>query len=1012
MTLRSTIGGFAAACAALALVLTSAAPAEAQFGTRFGKNKVRYKDFDWTIYHSPHFDVYFYEEEAHLLQKVVSFAESAYDQLSQELDFKIEDPIPLIFYQTHSDFEQNNIILNFIPEGLGAFATPVRNRMVLPVDLTDPELMALILHELTHVFQYEMIFGGNLGKGVAARPPLWFMEGMASYFARDEGAREKMFLRDAVVNDLLPSVQDNVGGFFAYRYGNAVFEFIEERWGKESVRDFIIETRNTLGGRVGRAVQRTFAMTPEDFDAEFRRWLRRRYLRELVETGEPGDFGRPYRAEPGGRRSRGTETSPVASPSGDLVAAFTNQEGQVDVVLFDNNSRTLLKNLTKGFGSDFQYLVAQEQTLGRKMGRDLAFSPDGNLLAFFARKEGGRHLVLMNVLSGRVERVISPENVEQQLAPAFSPDGRKVAFAAHRGGNFDIFEIDLDTGATTQITDDEIFDGAPTYSPDGESMVITSVVGGYAKLFQIRRDGTGERFPLRTSELSKSNETDPVFSPDGKTLYFTSDGTGANNIFSLDLESGKVQQHTNAVTGCFQPAVLPSPTGEERLVYTAFWKGNFDIFQTDLDDPITEPIVITEEQIAGVESEPVADVARFEPAIEVSVDDANMERYGGFNFFIDDVGGAAGVSDDQTFIAVAQITFSDFLGDRRIFASFQSIESFQNFDVVYVDLTRRLRWQGHLYDNRDFFLVRDPSTGFFDRGRQAISITGASASLVYPLNVSQRIEAGLSYNLRELDFVSQIGVPLENLSDQDLLNIVEEFNLVLPPGTEIEDLRDLFRAAFGDIVPITVIEPRDDDYPEVRAAFVGDSATFAPFGAVTGRRYNLGASWAPDTEESGTLTSAVYMDFRQYVPLTKRTNLAIRAWGTARDGNFATPVYFGGLDTVRGFPFRSLVGDRGFYTNFELRFPLVDLLATPIFAFQGIRGVVFLDVAGAWFNDFQSFRFWDETGDGLGDAVSSYGYGVSARLLGLEFNWDFAKRWDFDRTLSGLETSFWIGSRF
>ena len=77
------------------------------------------------------------QEEADLLQKVVSYAESAYDQLSQEFNYQIEEPTPLIFYETHSDFEQNNIILNFIPEGIGAFASPVRNRMVLPVDLPD-----------------------------------------------------------------------------------------------------------------------------------------------------------------------------------------------------------------------------------------------------------------------------------------------------------------------------------------------------------------------------------------------------------------------------------------------------------------------------------------------------------------------------------------------------------------------------------------------------------------------------------------------------------------------------------------------------------------------------------------------------------------------------------------------------------------------------------------------------------------------------------------------------------
>ena len=57
--------------AAVILVgVIAATPAEAQY---FGKNKIRYDDFEWEIYHSTHFDVYFYKEELVLLEKVVVF---------------------------------------------------------------------------------------------------------------------------------------------------------------------------------------------------------------------------------------------------------------------------------------------------------------------------------------------------------------------------------------------------------------------------------------------------------------------------------------------------------------------------------------------------------------------------------------------------------------------------------------------------------------------------------------------------------------------------------------------------------------------------------------------------------------------------------------------------------------------------------------------------------------------------------------------------------------------------
>jgi len=991
-----------AAIAALLIVFAGSVPADAQ---GFGKNKIQYRDFEWKIYHSPHFDVYYYESERHLLQKVVSFAESAYDQLSREFNFRIQEATPLIFYENHSAFEQNNIILNFIPEGIGAFASPVRNRMVMPVDLPDPELMQLMLHELTHIFEYHILFQGSVGKGVASSPPLWFMEGLASYMAKDESARDKMYLRDAVVNDLIPPVTQasNLGGFFAYRFGYAVFEFIEERWGKDGLNDFIIETRNTLGARIGRAVERTFQMSPEDFDGEFRRWLRRQYLPELAATGEPADFGRRFRVRDA---PNSQQTSPIASPSGDLLASFSTQSGDVDIVLFDAKNREFLRNLTKGYNNDFQYLVAQELTLGRKMGRDLAFSPNGNAVAFFARRGRGRVLVILNVLKGRIDKVIEME-IEQQIAPAWNPDGESIAFAGHQGGRFDIFSVDIGSETVTQITDDEVFDGAPAYSPDGRSMVFTSVVGGKGHLFRIDLDKPDLREQLTFGE---SEDTDPVFSPDGKKVYFTSDRTGTNNIYSLELATKVLWQHTNSVTGCFMPTVLTSDEGQERLVYTAFWKGRFQLYLLETEDPITEAIEIADAELLDEEPRFSDELPRFEPAIEVAVDDSDTEKYGGKKFFLENASGGIGVSDDQTFIAQSVISFSDYLGDRRILASFQSIESFSNFDIIYANLANRLQWQVHVFDDRDFFTTRDQRTGFRERANSAFSQTGAIASLIYPINIGHRVEIGGGYIFRELDFFSFTNVPIQDLTNDQFRDLFPE---VFPPGISDTEIQALLPLVFPTgIAPIPLISPREDDYPIVQASLIGDTTIFAPWGGIKGRRWRLGASYAPDTSESGTLTSSLNLDFRQYIPVSRRSNLAIRAVGVVSDGNFPNPFYFGGLDTVRGFDFRSIVGDRGFYTNFEYRFPLIDNVSTPFIRIEGIRGVVFLDVGGAWFDEFQDFDLWDSENDRLQDGVSSYGWGITARIFGFDANFDFAKRWDFDTSAEGFESSFWIGRRF
>jgi len=214
-----------------------------------------------------------------------------------------------------------------------------------------------------------------------------------------------------------------------------------------------------------------------------------------------------------------------------------------------------------------------------------------------------------------------------------------------------------------------------------------------------------------------------------------------------------------------------------------------------------------------------------------------------------------------------------------------------------------------------------------------------------------------------------------------------------------------------------VVGPRKDDYPQISGDIVGDTSVWRPWGPVNGRRYRFWGTYAPDLDDTGdsnALTSGIGMDFRQYVMFTQRINLAFRLWGTDNQGNAPTPVYIGGMDTIRGYDFRTIVGSRAFYTNIEIRFPLIDYLAIPFMQFSNIRGNIFVDVGGAYYPDFnEDWQCYDSDASALNDCVGSYGWGISLRLFGLEVNWDFARRWNFSETLSdGFETSFWIGPRF
>jgi hypothetical protein len=959
---------------ALTLLLCAAAPA----GAQFGKNKIAYDKFDWKIYRSTHFTIYFYETERIALTKVTSYAESAYDEISRALNFQIPKPINLIYYATHSDFEQTNTILNFIPEGIGAFALPSRNRMVLPIDLPDEKLQQLIAHELTHVFQFEILFGGNYIRATTTNAPQWFTEGMASYFGNDEDNKDRMVLRDAVLADQVPEIAAvGVGGFFAYRFGHAVFDFIEAEWGKDSVRDFVFEFRNQIGGNVEKVIRRAFNLSAEDFDVKFRRYLRQKYLKILTEKGEPIDFGERFKLE----EEPSAELSPRAYPSGDFIAAISTLKDDADVVVLSTRERKLYRNLTKGYTTRYEYIASQWLTTAPLGGVDVAVSPDGNSVAVFARRERGRELLLLNALDGGIRERVEMPDLDQQLNPAFSPDGNTVVFRALKGGRADIWAYSLTSRNVMNLTDDEAFDFAPTYSLDGKWIYYSSVRGTKAKIFRFDPAAPGSRQQITYGEW---NDEDAALTPDGKRLFFTSDRDGGiYNIYSINLETGETNLHTNVVAGAFTPTVFIGRDNTEKLVFAAYYKRRFTLYIADSKKAVRRlPELAPAVSPAGPESE-----APFQPAIEVSIDPEKVKPRASHKLQLEDAQVVAGVNTDQTFVSSTVLIFGDNLGDRRLIAQFQSLSSFTNFNFIYFNLRRRLQTGFALFDDRTFFLSFDQSRGVIERGRRVYRQTGGLLLASYPLSRYYRIDGELGFISRKFDFPFVI------------------------------------RNADGS--QGFLVAAREDNYPTAGVSLVSDTVLYRAWGPLSGRRFSISYSYAPDfkaeddpnttrIENSNTLSSDVSVDLRHYFKITGRSLIAVRLFGAHSTGNFPNVYYFGGLDTLRGLDFREQIGNTVGYANLEYRFPLIDILAFPIGAFRDIRGQVFVDVGGAALKD-QTFQFADEDEEGkwrLKDGRASYGFGFQISLLGLQLHWDFAKLWDFRQTLSGLKTSFYIGAQF
>ena len=970
----------------LAAALLLLLPAEAR---AFGKNKVVYQDFKWRIYTAPHFDVYYYPEEEAMLEQVVSFAESQYTRLSQILDHEIKFRINLIVYRTHSEFEQTNISLGFIPQYVAAFSEPLADRMVIPLDLPPDELYNLFGHELVHVFQFSMLYQESVSRAFRSNAPGWVMEGMASYLAQDESSLDQMIIRDAVIYGLIPPIHRvQVTTFLTYRFGHAAFAFIEEKYGQEGLRTFIAEFRKSLlTNNIEKPIQDAFGIDGDEFDRQFKKYLQKKYLPFLLEKKEPEDYGREI-ARKNPKDAEVVNFSPALSPSGDLLAVLTTRWGDLDAAILSARDGKVWRPLTKGFTNKYESLV-----YGAFQGKkDLTWSPDGLEVAFFARRENERVLLIHSAVDGDLKARISMPGIDDEISPSWSPDKDIIAFEGVKDGVTDIFTYHLKTKEIRNLTQDTFFDSNPAWSQDGKQVLYNRRIGPATKIFMVDAGDPTRKVQLTFGE---SEDLMPTFSRDGKTVYYTSDVDGGiYNLHGLSLETGDITRLTSLAGGAFTPVELPDEGGKSSLAFSAYTEGRLRIYRMQPGEP--EGVKRAAEQ-----SQEPADLQPFEPPLRLTLDEGAKKPYDKIHFHLENAPSVlVGVADDGTLLGNATFLLSDLLGDQRMFFDLQTVSTYSNFYFQYLNLKRRLNYGAFFRDYRDYYVTLDASGSL--NTRQSTSVTGAGFNISYPFNRWYRIGASTGYFKRSIDR------PYATLT-----------------GTEFASL--------------------DENFPYIGWTLNGDTTRFKQFGPYHGQRFQIGQQWAPTLNVSGDtelFTTGPFLnstlDYRLYRRATARSLFALRLSSYISQGDGYSVYSVGGLNYLRGYDFRELYGSRVAFLNMEFRFPLVDALVFPIGILRDLRGFFFMDVGTAWFSggDFahpvlgfeltgsnngvldpnsvvidsatggfirRKYDFWDSENDELGDGRGSYGFGFNVFLGPFQLTWSFARQ--LDNTVEVCETA-------
>jgi Tol biopolymer transport system component len=235
-------------------------------------------------------------------------------------------------------------------------------------------------------------------------------------------------------------------------------------------------------------------------------------------------------------RSRARDMSPSWSADGTKLAFRTNRDGN-DQVYVMNADGSAQRNLTRTTSTDYSP----------------AWAPDGKAIAF-ASNRGGDSRTLDDIWLVDADGS-NPRRLELRVGideyPVWSPDGNTIAFACtndvilpQRVGDFEICLMNADGSDVRRVTDAPGLSIAWSWSPDGTRIAFDSSrrdspygVDEGGDLFLMDADGTHVR-PLTRGP---AHDAQPVFSPSGRHIAFTSNRRRRPGLYLMDANGSHVR---------------------------------------------------------------------------------------------------------------------------------------------------------------------------------------------------------------------------------------------------------------------------------------------------------------------------------------------------------------------------------------------------------------------------------------------------------------------------------------
>ncbi|HEX3776652.1 MAG TPA: hypothetical protein VHV51_19400 [Polyangiaceae bacterium] len=550
----------------------------------------------WYTVKTPHFRVHYSGGLEDIAQRTASSAEAVYARLTPVLAWQPKEVTQFVI--TDDTDSANGSAATLPYNTVRLFATA-------PDDMSalgdyDNWINELVTHEYTHILQIDNTSGlpalGNAILGKTFSPnqaqPRWILEGLAVVMESEHtsGGRLRstqfdMYLRADVLEHRLARL-DQISnparrwpsGNLWYLYGAKFIGFIVDTYGPETYGAVAADYGAAIiPWGINRSIRRVTGRTYEELYQGWQAALERRY-------GEQAAAVRARGLREGRQITRRgyNATSPQFIPSCDGTSsrriAYQRDDGDTTAGIYT-------------ISLDAKDPDASAELVARSNGSRLSIDRDCSL--YFDNPAPSQRLYFFDDLFRQPAGTRSPQGIERNrqrltigeraVAPDVSPDGHFLTYVTNRAGTSTLRIAHLDAAhqieSERRLVPSARYEQAytPRFSPDGLSIAYSAWTRGGYRDIRVVDVRTGSFYELMHD---RAIDQQPVWSPDGKTLYFVSDRTGIANVYAYDVATHALAQVTNVLTGAYMPAI--SPDGK-TMVYVGYRSGGFDLFEMPLD---------------------------------------------------------------------------------------------------------------------------------------------------------------------------------------------------------------------------------------------------------------------------------------------------------------------------------------------------------------------------------------------------------------------------------------------